>query len=260
MSEDSRLNNAPRDGRHLTIDPGRSAVFLDVDGTLIGIKARPEDVRADSGLLELLQALETELGGALALVSGRTMNQLDEIFAPRRFTCAGMHGLERRNLELDTEVTAAPPEAMAAARGVLLPFAEADERLLLEDKGATLALHYRHAPERAGDVEAAVTRAIDAADGALVVLRGKMVFELKPPGIDKGLAIDAFLQEEPFVGRLPVFFGDDVTDEAGFSAVNRRGGVSVRVGEADDETAARFVIGSVADVHTCLRRALQPGR
>ena len=112
--------------------------------------------------------------------------------------------------------------------------------MLLEDKGLTLALHYRKAPELADAAAIAVAEAAVAeSEGALVLLHGKMVCELKPPGVDKGRAIAAFLEEPPFAGRRPVFAGDDVTDEAGFVTINQRGGVSIRIGGAADRSRVR---------------------
>jgi trehalose 6-phosphate phosphatase len=141
------------------------------------------------------------------------------------------------------------------ARRRLAAFAEVNQGILLEDKTLTLALHYRNAPHLAGATIAVAEQAVAESAGALTLLHGKMVCELKPPGIHKGRAIAAFLKEPPFKGRRPVFAGDDLTDEAGFAAINERGGVSVRIGPGRP-TAARFGHRDVAAVQTWLLELL----
>jgi trehalose 6-phosphate phosphatase len=217
---------------------GAIALFLDVDGTLVEIEREPGAVHVPERLCQILSDLQRATAGALALVSGRSLAQLDRLFAPLRLSAAGLHGLERRNLR--TEVVRAKPDPaiFEAARARLAAFAERHPGVLLEDKGLTLALHYRRAPAHQGAARAAAEAAVGASHGALVLLEGKMVLELKPPGCDKGLAIAAFMGEPPFVGRQPVFAGDDVTDEAGFRAVNQLGGVTIRIGADDAPTAA----------------------
>jgi trehalose 6-phosphate phosphatase len=221
------------------LQPGAIALFLDVDGTLVEIEREPGAVRVPKRLGRVLGELQRATGGALALVSGRTLEELDRLFAPLRLSAAGLHGLERRNLR--TEVVRAKPDAaiLAAARARLAAFAEAHPGVLLEDKSLTLALHYRNAPAQEEAAAATAEAAVAASRGALTLLRGKMVLELKPPGCDKGDAIAAFMGEAPFAGRRPVFAGDDVTDEAGFAIVNREGGVTIRIGADAAPTAAR---------------------
>ena len=180
-------------------------------------------------LCRMLEQLQRASAGALALVSGRSLEQLDRLFAPLRLSAAGLHGLERRNLLGGAVERRVPDRAiLRRARARLAAFAEAVEGVLLEDKGLTLALHYRQAPDAAARAVAVAEAAAAESGGALVLLRGKMVCELKPPGVDKGQAIVAFMAEPPFAGRRPVFAGDDVTDEAGFAAINALNGVSVR--------------------------------
>jgi trehalose 6-phosphate phosphatase len=123
---------------------------------------------------------------------------------------------------------------------------------MLEDKGVTLALHYRQAPAVEAEATALAEQLAEQANGAVIVLRGKKVLELKPPGIDKGRAVAAFLAEAPFAGQLPVFAGDDVTDEAGFAAVNERGGLSLRVGVDGRATQARHGLADVTAMHAWL--------
>lgn len=235
------------------------AVFLDVDGTLLEIAERPDAVRVPLWMRRLLASLGNATEGALALVSGRPIVQLDALFAPLQLSAAGLHGLERRNLPQPVVRAAPDPALLADALARLVAFTVAHPGTLVEDKGLTLALHYRNAPWHRAAAAAAVDGVVAASRGALVVLAGKMVFELKPPGHDKGGAIAAFMQEPPFLGRCPVFAGDDVTDEAGFTIVNQLNGVSIRIGADQHATTASY---GHADVKA-LRRwllGLLPGR
>jgi trehalose 6-phosphate phosphatase len=227
------------------------ALFLDVDGTLLEIEREPGAVHVPERLCRILERLQSATGGALALVSGRSLDQLDRLFSPLCLSAAGVHGLERRNVGVKLERAAPDPAAFARARRSLRAFAEAHEGVLLEDKGLSLALHYRKAPALADAAMAAAETAVAESEGALVLLHGKMVCELKPPGIDKGRAIAAFLGEPPFAGRRPVFAGDDVTDESGFVTINQRGGISIRIGDGQPSAAA-FGCPNVAAMQTWL--------
>jgi trehalose 6-phosphate phosphatase len=190
-------------------------------------------------LRRVLADLHEAGGGALALVSGRSLEQLDRLFSPLRLSAAGLHGLERRNLAVGVFRREPDRAIFAPARASLDRFAKRHPGVLLEDKGLTLALHYRKAPG-VGQQAKALAQAVAAASrGALVLLEGKKVLELKPPGDDKGKAIAAFMQEPPFCNRCPVFAGDDITDEAGFATINGLGGVSIRIGADFRPTAAR---------------------
>jgi trehalose 6-phosphate phosphatase len=185
------------------------------------------------------------LGGALALVSGRTIADLDYLFAPLRLPAAGLHGIERR----DARGHIHRDEAQASLdeiRTALGDFATKHAGVMVEDKTHAIAMHYRQAPEAKSDLRAEVRRLVEGRPD-LQILDGKMVFEIRPRGIDKGTAIKAFLAEPPFVGRLPIFLGDDVTDEDGFAIVNALGGHSIRVGRTAS-TAARFHLPDVAAV------------
>jgi len=232
------------------------ALFLDVDGTLLEIEREPGAVHVPERLCRILEDLQGATGGALALVSGRSLDQLDRLFSPLCFSAAGLHGLEHRNLGFATVRAAPDAQALARARRRLAAFAAANEGVLLEDKGLTLALHYRNAPEVADAVIAVAEQAAAESEGALDLLHGKMVCELKPPGIDKGRAIAAFLAEPPFIGRRPVFAGDDITDEAGFAVINERGGISIRIGDGRS-TAAMFGHRDVAAMQTWLLELLE---
>ena len=219
------------------IDLCATALFLDVDGTLLGFKERPEDVVADPALLDLLRGLHEATGGALALVSGRMISDLDRIVDPLVLPAAGVHGAELRFA--DGRRAAAAGAAIAEVRAAVAAFVEARPGLRLEDKGgAALALHYRQAPERADEARAFLAETVR--DDALAIQHGKMVAEVKAAGCHKGMAIAALLGMPPFTGRTPLFAGDDLTDEYGFEMVNGvPGGVSIKIGGAEDTGSAQ---------------------
>jgi len=204
------------------------ALFLDFDGTLVDIAPEPGAVMVPSNLVPTLGALHRYLGGAVAVVSGRPIAEIDQFLAPLRLPAAGVHGAERRGA--DGTLVRMPPPPLQWVEEAARALAAEDPRLLLEHKSTSVALHYRQAPEREAQCLQAMQAAVERSAG-LALLRGKMVVEAKPAGATKGGAIEAFLREPPFVGRIPVFVGDDVTDEAGFSAVQRLGGLGVKVGE-----------------------------
>lgn len=226
----------------------RWALFLDVDGTLVAIAATPEEARPEPALLPLLQRLRQATDGALAVVSGRSLASIDELLTPLRLPAAGLHGWERRRGDgslVRREPAAAP---LARLRARLADYVAARPGLLLEDKGASLALHYRLAPERGPALLRFARRIVDA-EPELRLLAGRKVVELQPRGADKGQAILAFLEEPAFAGRRPVFAGDDTTDEYGFAAVNAAGGLSLRVVDEETrrrETAARYQVAGIA--------------
>jgi trehalose 6-phosphate phosphatase len=231
-------------------------LFLDVDGTLLEIMARPEEVRATPQLKQLLAAAGHSLGGALALVSGRSIASIDEIFAPLQVPAAGLHGLERRDARGRVHYPEGYGRRIAAARDGLLDFVQSEPGLLLEDKGAALALHYRGAPQLEDECRRRIGLARETAGDDFHVQHGKMVFELKPSGRDKGSAVMDFMAEAPFAGRRPVFIGDDVTDEDGFRATNALDGISIKVGSADG-SAARMTAPDVAAILDWLDRSLE---
>ena len=234
------------------LDP-QSALFLDVDGTLLEIAPAPELVRVPQSLPPLLVSLAAQRGGALALVSGRAIDDLDRLFVPWRGTAAGVHGAERRGADGRVITGGGPADRAAAAaldrlRPALQQLAQLVPGVRLEDKGKTLAVHYRQAPDKADEIRSAVERFGRDEAERLRLIAGKMVFELQPRHYGKDGAIAAFMAEPPFCGRVPVFLGDDTTDEDGFAEVNRRGGVSIRVGPPSSTTAARYRIPSVSAV------------
>lgn len=234
------------------------ALFLDFDGTLAELAEHPDQVRVGAQSVALLGRLDSLLDGAVAVISGRSIETLDRLLHPARPQAAGLHGLERR----DTGGGAAGDDGarLTNARRALADFAARHPGILLEDKGGALAVHYRGAPALREASRCAVESAAQGLDD-YHVLNGKMVYELKPLAANKGLAIEAFLDQSPFRGRVPVFAGDDRTDEDGFALVNARGGVSIKVGAGD--TLARFRVDDVTGLLDWLERlaaCLRSGR
>jgi trehalose 6-phosphate phosphatase len=239
----------PAGADFVQLDLKTTALLFDVDGTLIDIAPRPDAVEVPDDLRRSLALLAEAAGGALALVSGRPIADLDRLFAPLALPAIGGHGAEMRRTPSQAMEAAAPlPETLrrelAAARAV-------DPGILIEDKGYSLALHYRAAPQ----AEAPLRRHIDSVrekfpGEALEVLPGKALFEVKRPGVNKGTAVSRLMAQAPFAGRRPVFVGDDVTDESVFAQLPALGGVGFAVGRPFEGIAGIF--GSPA----ALRRAL----
>lgn len=226
------------------------AYFLDVDGTLIAIADRPDAVDVDQALLDLIARLHETSGGAVALISGRAIADLERLLAPLRVPMAGQHGLERRDGAGQMWAYAAPHGVKEAIKAALAPVLARHPGLLLEEKGSTLALHYRSAPQLASYAHRLMGRLAREADAGLEVQRGKRVAEIKPAGYDKGTAVMAFLSTAPFKGRQPVFIGDDANDEHGFAEVNRLGGISIKVGAG--KSCAQYRLPDVAAVRAWL--------
>lgn len=226
------------------------ALFLDVDGTLLEFSEHPDDVHVPGDLIDALAALQRRLDGALALVSGRPLAQLDQLFAPLHLPAAGLHGLEQRGA--DTTASPDPPAALRAIRDQAEAIASQYPGALIEDKGAALALHWRGNPA----ARLALSALADAALPGLCdyrLQRGDHVVELRPIGDDKGMAVAAMLDDAPFKGRHPVFVGDDHSDEHGFDAVREHGGFAVLVGDRTP-SAARYRLADCKAVHDWLVR------
>ncbi|MES1937980.1 trehalose-phosphatase [Salinisphaera hydrothermalis] len=224
------------------------ALFLDVDGTLIHIAEHPDSVQPSPRLGEILNAAADAFDGALALVSGRPIAEIDRLTERVAPAASGLHGLELRTPAGGYEAPDHDTPGMHTARERLQALTDEHAGLYLEDKQATLALHFRQAGDTA---RRAAEDTIDAikndAGGALSVLAGKSVLELKPARGNKGRALQRLMSDPPFAGRCPVYVGDDVTDEAAFVAVNSLGGVSIRVGEPA-VSAARYRLNTVDEV------------
>ena len=204
-----------------------SALFLDFDGTLVALAPTPEAVEVPPALVALLENLRDQLGGALAVVSGRQIDAIDRFLAPLRLPAAGEHGVQRRDSKGRMQEQHAPD--LVPILEIANELARVHEGLLVERKHAAIALHYRLAPQLEAVCRDAMSRAI-AGRPQLELMHGKFVFEVKPTGINKGIAIEAFMNEPPFAGRTPVFAGDDTTDESGFAVVQPRGGIGIKVG------------------------------
>ena len=212
------------------------ALFLDFDGTMVDLAPQPHAVQVPRRLIDLLQELQAMLGGAVAVISGRPIEQLDGFLQPLRMPTAGVHGAERRSADGHLHLLHTHPLDHVEEAARLL--AAQHEGLLVESKRGSLALHYRQAPHLEELCLRAMQDAVSESPG-ITLLRGKMVVEAKPCGASKGRAIEEFMAEAPFTGRTPVFIGDDVTDEAGFSAVQRLGGTGVKVGDGDSIASRR---------------------
>ena len=231
--------------------PARSsALFLDFDGTLVPLAETPDAIAPDPALIPMLARLQGLLGGALAIVTGRQVEALDHFLAPLHLPAACEHGLQRRDAcgRLHPQASAMPGTVLQLCNAL----AAAHPRLLVEHKRSSVALHYRRAPELAALCLDTLSRALRHLP-RLELLHGKCVLEVRPAGVDKGRAIAAFLREEPFAGRTPVFAGDDVTDESGFAVVQAHGGMAIKVGEG--ASGARHRLDSPQAVHAWLQSA-----
>jgi trehalose 6-phosphate phosphatase len=234
----------------MAAENGGYALFLDFDGTLVDIVERPDAVTVDPALPEILTRLQERLGGALALISGRPIAFLDGRFVPHEFDMAGLHGLEQR---ISGKLSMCDPDEHPALRDMVerLSGIVADkEGILIEDKGCSVAIHWRLAPHEKEFALATAHAAIEALGSDYRVQHGKAVAEILPSAAGKGKVIERFLHEPPYKGRRPIFVGDDLTDENGFKTVNAHGGLSVRIGAG--ETIAQVRLGTPADLRHCL--------
>ncbi len=216
---------------------GKCAFLLDVDGTLLDIAPSPRQVWVPADLRRTLPRLVAATGGAVALVSGRSINDIDLIFSPLQFAAIGVHGAEMR-ISGDGEVRSRVAPLSKALKRKLATVAEHGPGILVEDKGYSLALHYRLAPQKGPELLAAVTNICSGSDGEHVeILPGKLMVDVKPAGINKGDAVCELMQHAPFAGRRPIFIGDDTTDVPVFNVIPAFGGLAFSVG------------GIAADVH-----------
>ncbi len=198
----------------------------------------------------LVRALGSRANGALALVSGRSLEALDQFFGEPALAAAGQHGLEWRDANGRVTRVETQPEGIGEARSRLAALAARHAGLLVEDKGMSLALHYRAAPRLAGFAHRAMRALARDLGGTFSLQAGKRVVELRPSSLDKGDAIAAFMADAPFRGRVPLFIGDDATDERGFARVNAMGGHSIKVGAG--RTQARWWLRDVGAVQAWL--------
>ena len=228
-----------------------AALFLDFDGTLVELADTPDSIRVSPNLDSLLDRLRRRVGGRLAIVSGRSLADLDRHVRCAGLLVSGSHGVELR-LSDGQALLVSVPEGLAGLRDEVARFAEGTEGLIVEEKPAGIALHYRLAPSEGERALAFMTELGREHD--LAVQQGKMVVELRPKGADKGDALRAFMAEPDFAGARPVFVGDDLTDEHGFEAAAALGGAGVLVG-AQRESAALYRLTDVAAVADWLNEA-----
>jgi trehalose 6-phosphate phosphatase len=217
------------------------AILLDIDGTLLDLAPTPREVWVPPGLARTLNALLTRTAGALALVSGRSLNDIDLIFAPDQFPAVGGHGAEMRlSTDSDAVATHAPPMDKELKRR-LAAIAKLSPGILLEDKGYSLALHYRLAPHAEKAIYEAVSliRA-DLPNAPIEVLPGKCVCEIKHSGFNKASGVLELMTHAPFKGRRPIFIGDDVTDESVFAIMPDLNGLAFSVGRRAQGVAGHF--------------------
>ena len=215
------------------------SLFFDFDGTLADIVSRPEDVEVTEATRKALTALRHSHEGAVAIITGRDIAAIDRFLTPVRLPIAGVHGLTRR----DADGQMHRPEYDGEALKVIEDQTRSDSSrrrsgLLLEPKQGALALHYRQRPELEGVCLEAMEQAVNGTP-SITLRRGKMVIEAVGHAGNKGKAIESFLTEKPFAGRVPVFAGDDLTDEDGFASVNRLDGISIKVGQGDTQAQYR---------------------
>ncbi|WP_189424130.1 trehalose-phosphatase [Devosia pacifica] len=232
--------------------PGvKLAIFTDFDGTLVDIAERPEEVEVPVALAHQLERAARELDSALAVITGRQIEDIDHFLAPLTLPVAGAHGSQRRRVDgsiegLDADTLTAAEEIAGQLESLIVDNPE----LIIERKKGAVALHYRQAP----DLEYACRIAMEEAtynDDRFDLIHGKMVIEARPHGMSKGTALKAFMQEAPFRDRTPIFIGDDVTDEDGFIAAQELGGIGIKLGTG--KTAAKMRIADVDSVHSLIQ-------
>lgn len=237
--------------------PDHVALFLDVDGTLLDFAPRPDAVVVDAAIPPLLLDLRERLGGALALVSGRPLEQIDALFGLHG-AAAGQHGAELRHADGRVERREGDVERIAALLREAQQRTAAWRGVFVEDKRDAFALHWRNAPAFADVVQSFAGELLLDAGKDYELLPGHFVVEIKPRGTNKGLALDALMREAPFAGRRPWMIGDDITDEHAFAAAIAHGGAAIRVG-APRQTHARFALDTPRDVFDWLAAiATQP--
>lgn len=227
----------------------RFAIFTDFDGTLVELAETPDAIVVPEELRQELAEAAGYLGGAFAIISGRDLSDL-ELYLPDGIAAAGGHGTQRRKADgARIDAAAALAETANAIAKRLEDFVARNPGLLLELKGSAVALHYRRAPALAEQCREAMAKALESAPD-FEALEGKMVIEARPAFTGKADAIRAFMQEEPFAGRVPIFLGDDATDEDGFRAAQEMGGVGIKIG--DGKTAARMRAPDVANARALI--------
>lgn len=208
-----------------------SALFLDIDGTLIEFVPRPDDARVPESLRATLEGLRRALDGALAVVSGRTLADVDRLFAPLKLAAAGQHGAEARMTPTGpAQVFVAPQVGLQTVLAALAPYLTAHPALRTENKGLSIAFHYRGAEAEATELREKLAAAVASQGAALQLLDGHLCFDVRPQAEHKGRVVERFIRTGPFAGRVPVYIGDAGTDEDGFAAALALGGRGIRIG------------------------------
>ena len=209
-------------------EPRKSALFLDVDGTLLDLAATPTSVEVPDGLIAILQRLSLAFDGAIAIITGRLISEIDLLLSPLRLAASGVHGAEIRvhpDRDIERVASVLPPDVVQSMRRLALEI----PGVIAEPKGPGLALHYRLAPQAEQLILAQLREALQLHAGAFEILRGKRLFEIVPTGLSKGTALAALLALPQFRDRTPIMVGDDIGDEAAFAAADGLGGFSLRV-------------------------------
>jgi trehalose 6-phosphate phosphatase len=227
MREDLPMTATGRT-RSVLAEPHRWALFIDIDGTLLGVAPTPDAVTVPAGLVPLLGDVASGLDGAAAILTGRRVADADRLFAPLKLIASGVHGTElRADPHAPVEILAAPiPAEVVQAMNNIAHIASG---ILVEQKGCGVAVHYRNAPLARRALESELAAIIAASSYDLVLREGRKVLEAVPRGYSKGTALTALVSRPPFRGRRPVMIGDDVGDESAFAAAERLGGLGLRV-------------------------------
>ena len=251
----------PRSAPPATPDgfPDRVAIFLDLDGTVLDLKPRPDEVALPPDTRDAIAVLADRLGGAIAVITGRELGDVDRIVAPLRLPVAALHGARLRRYGGGRPVSGgeAPPARLTAA---LTAFVDQRPGLALEDKGASVAVHFRATPERESEVNEHVGGLVEKFAPDHELQPGKMVMEVRPKGVDKGGALKMLMEQPPFAGRIPIVCGDDLTDEFAFEAAIALGGSAVLVGEAGRPSAATYSVSGPAALRDWLEALAKTGR
>lgn len=221
----------------IPLPSSRWALFLDLDGTLIDLTPHPELVVVPPGLVALLREIERSLGGALAIVSGRALPQVEALLAPWRPAAAGEHGAFCR-LPSGAVVSPDPPRVPDSWRNVLGKLPVSTPGVIVEQKSSAITVHYRLAPAREAELHAQMQGLVATRPDEFLLAPAHMAWEIRPRGIHKGTAVRRLMREEPLAGRVPVFVGDDVTDEDGMRVAEALGGYGVHVRRCFPEGAA----------------------
>ena len=230
------------------------ALFLDVDGTLYEIQKSPSLVRPNFSLQKKLNVVRNRLEGALGLISGRSLDDLDRIFNKNQIPVAGNHGAQLR----DALRYKACPTDTENVKGIINKIRELideQDNLYIENKGSNLTIHFRNSTIQRKKIKNIIVKLVKS-EPDLTYLEGKEVLEIKPMGHNKGTAISYFMRTKPFINRRPIFIGDDVSDEDGFETVNKKGGWSVRVGKYK-RSKANYFLPNVKSVHEILKQFLK---